>query len=494
MNTKKLFAWGFAFAALCLVAVVGEPAMAAQAIHLDAHSYFSEAAGAGMALAGLGRIKLLRDKKSALLKEADAINVKIDDGDASEDDVARLAAITDDGGDLDQANVSISREEKLMAQKRNMAPVVDINEDTDEEIEAKAPALPKKEADAFSSFGEQLQAVAHAGMNKGGSYDNRLVYQAAASGANEAVPSEGGFLVQQDYSTTMLDLMHEMGEVVSRVRRIPISVGNGIKLPAIDETSRANGSRFGGVQAYWADEAGTVAASKPKFRTMELSLEKLMAVGYATEELLADAPALESVMTSAFTEELTFKTEDAIINGTGAGQPLGILNSGATVSVSKQSGQAAATIVTQNILDMWARTPIRSRRNLVWVVNQDIEPQLFGLTLGSGTAVVLLYTPPGVNGNNSPYGLLMGRPVIPIEYAATLGTVGDMILFDPMSYVMIDKNGVSQASSMHLRFLYDEMTFRFTYRVDGQPVWNSPVTPYKGSNTISPYITLATRA
>jgi HK97 family phage major capsid protein len=482
--------------ALCAMIVAVPDAVAATAHGLPTalNLAFDPAALAPLALAGLG-IKEVRQKKADLVREAEGLSAKDAAGSASEEDLKRLAAIVDEGGELDKINAAIKREERLMDERRAMGAVADPNADTETERKDRLPAEAKKDAEKFASFGEQLQAIARAGMNKGdrSSIDRRLTWQAAA-GANEAVPSEGGFLVQQDYSTTLLEQMHEMGDILSRVRRIPITVGNGIKLPAIDETSRANGSRFGGVQAYWADEADTVTESKPKFRSMELSLKKLMGIGYATDELLADAPALESVLSTAFTEELTFKTEDAVINGDGAGKPLGILNSGALVTVAAESGQAAATIQTANVLNMWSRLPIRARRNAVWVMNQDIEPQLYQLTLGSGTAVVLLYTPPGVNGNSSPYGLLLGRPVIPIEYAATLGTVGDIILFDPMNYVMIDKNGLQQASSMHVRFLYDEMTFRFTFRVDGQPVWRSAVTPYKGSNTQSPYVALATRS
>ncbi len=392
--------------------------------------------------------------------------------------------------DRTSVEASIAEAEAMADAERNMPAL-------------KPPAVgeidPKAAEKRFASFGEQLQAVARAGMNKGsGPVDGRLIYQpggmdyrALPSGSNEAVPSEGGFLVQQDYSTELLNLMHEMGEIVSRVRRIPISANsNGIKLPAIDETSRANGSRFGGVLSYWANEADTVTATKPKFREMDLRLNKLLGISYATEELLADSSALEAVLRQAFAEEMTFKVEDAIINGDGAGKPLGILNSGALVTVTPESGQGSLTIRTENILKMWARTPIRSRKNLVWLINQDIEPVLWQLTLGSGTAVILLYTPPGVNGNNSPYGLLLGRPVIPIEYAATLGTVGDLILLDPQQYVMVDKNGLQSAASMHVRFLYEEMTFRFTFRVDGQPVWRTPVTPFKGSATLSPFVAL----
>lgn len=426
------------------------------------------------------RIKALRARRAELVREASTLIETMD---------PRVGFSPEQQQKHDLLKADLDRISSTLAAAEAVA-------DMDREAPALAPAaeLPKPPETGFSTFGEQLQAIAQVGISGNQHRDKRLVWSAAATGLNEKTPSEGGFLVQKDFSTELLGIMHEMGELLNRVRRVPISPNsNGIKLPAVDETSRATGSRFGGVYGYWTDEADTATASKPRFRTMNLELKKLMGIGYATEELLADSVALEAVMQQAFAEELTFRTEDAILNGIGGGQPLGILNSGALVTVAAESGQAAATIRTENILKMWARLPIRSRRNAVWMINQDVEKALYQLTLGSGTAVMLLYTPPGANGNNSPYGLLLGRPVIPIEYSATLGTVGDVVLFDPQQYVMIDKGGIAQASSMHVRFLYEEMTFRFTFRVDGQPVWNSSVTPFKGSDAISPYVALATR-
>lgn len=443
----------------------------------------------------MSRIKQLRQRKADLLAEAADLTAKEDDGAITEDEQTRLDAITAEGGELDKVNASISREERLMDERRSMVAAPNVNEDTEEEAADRLPAQAKKPAPSFASLGEQLQAIAKAGMNKGGDRDARLKW-AAATGANEAVPSEGGFLVQHDFSAALLDEMHEMGDVLGRTRRIPISANsNGVKLPAIDESSRVDGSRWGGVQAYWANEADTVTGSKPKFREVNLSLKKLFGLGYATEELLQDAAALESVMRQAFTEELTFKTEDAIFNGTGAGQPLGFMNSGAVITVSAESGQGAGTIQTANVLNMMSRLPRRSARNAVWLINQDVLPQLWQLTLGSGTAVVLLYQPPGVAGPNAnaPFGTLLGRPVLPVEYCASLGSAGDIVLADLSQYLMIDKGGVEQASSMHVRFIYDEMTFRFIYRVDGQPAWNKPVTPKNGTATQSPFITLAAR-
>ena len=193
-----------------------------------------------------------------------------------------------------------------------------------------------------------------------------------------------------------------------------------------------------------------------------------------------------------FAEEFGFKVDDAILNGNGAGQPLGILNSDSLVVVSKESGQTAGTIVVENIVKMWSRCWGRSRQNAAWFINQEIEPQLYTLRLMTGDNGVPVYMP--ANGlADKPYSTLFGRPVIPLEQCSALGTKGDIILADLSQYLLIDKGGISAASSIHVRFLYDESVFRFIYRVDGQPVWNKPLQPYKGSGTLSPFVALADR-
>jgi HK97 family phage major capsid protein len=169
------------------------------------------------------------------------------------------------------------------------------------------------------------------------------------------------------------------------------------------------------------------------------------------------------------------------------------------VSITKESSQVAATIWGANIVKMWARMPSRSRPTSVWLINQDCEQQLWGLGLlsygaAATTDVIPLYFPAGSLMNQGQYGVLMGRPVLPIEYCQTLGTKGDIFLVDPQQYLLVDKaGGLQTASSIHVRFLQDEQTFRVTYRVDGQPLWSSAVTPANGSNTLSPFISLDTR-
>ncbi len=345
----------------------------------------------------------------------------------------------------------------------------------------------------FRNLGEQAQAIAKA-AKPGSEIDARLFQIKAATGLGETVPSEGGFLIQTDFSTELLEGAFDVGLVNSRVNRMPISANsNGIKLPAVDETSRADGSRWGGIESHWLHEAGAKEKSKPKFRLMELELKKLIGLCYCTDELLQDATALDSFLRQAFKDEIAFKTDKAIISGTGAGEPLGILNSPSLVSVAAEAGQAVATLMTENVVKMFSRMPARNRRNSVWYINQGIEPQLFTLHLDVGTGGIPVYMPAG-GLSGAPFGSLFGRPVIPIEQTAALGTEGDIIFMDPSAYVLIDKGGVQTDVSIHVEFLTDQSIFRFVYRVDGQPSWAAPLTPHSGGATLSPFIALETRS
>jgi HK97 family phage major capsid protein len=375
----------------------------------------------------------------------------------------------------------------------------------------------------YKSFGHFLMAVKETGQ---GQYDKRLyplkssdpmneggfsvtgamgdafvgsltaakATKAAPTGLGESSGPAGGYLVDSDRAPGILSRVYDIGELLSRVAMDPIGPNaNGMTYYAEAETSRVDGSRRGGVRFYWVAENSAITSSAPTFRALELKLRKAAALVYATDEQLADTAALESYIMRILPEELRFGVEDAIINGLGTGQPLGILNANCTVSVAKETGQAATTVVTENIVKMWARLWARSQRNAVWLVNQDVQPQLWQLNLPVGTGGQMVFVPPG-GLSAVPYATLFGRPVIVHESCKTLGTVGDIMLVDPMEYQMIEKGGIEAASSIHVRFTQGEQVFRFIYRVDGQPTWNAALTPANGTNTVSPFISLAERA
>lgn len=341
----------------------------------------------------------------------------------------------------------------------------------------------------FSCFGERLHAIANFRLT--GHMDPRL---RNALGANEGTPSDGGFLVGTDSESELMSKVYGDSVILNSVQRTPISGNsNGLKLKLLKENSRADGSRQGGVQAYWEGEATSTTATQREYEEFELYLKKLMAVSYASSELLEDYSALEAETNAGFQEEMTFKLENAIINGDGVGKPKGILNSAAKITVTAETGQTTGQpLMYENICNMWARLHPRSQMSAIWLVDQTLIPHLFTMGLMNGTAGTPVYLPPG-GASASPYGTIFGRPVAHTEHTQAANTEGDIILWDPKSYRVIEKGGIKQASSLHVAFLTDEMAYRWTYRVNGSPKWYSALTPKNGGSTLSTIVTLATR-
>ena len=338
----------------------------------------------------------------------------------------------------------------------------------------------------WASAGEFLSAVRDAAIN---SYtaDPRIK---AALGENESVASEGGIMVPTEIAAGILKRTYDESVLADRCLEQPMTTAR-LQMMAVDEKSRVNGSRFGGIQAFWIGEADLYQPSKPKFRPLNLVANKLTALIYMTEELQADAPAMQSYNDTVVPEELAWKIDDAILHGTGAGMPLGFQNAPATIVVPKDPGQATGTVTTSNVLNMLTRLYARSVPNAAFFVNPAIMwGQLATLTIGSGTAVRLIYSPPDAGAE---YGRLLGVPVIPIEQAAPVGSQGDIVLADLKSYILAKRQGLRADSSIHVAFVTGEIAFRWMMRLDGQPMWNAPLIPANGNVTTSPFVTLAAR-
>ena len=346
----------------------------------------------------------------------------------------------------------------------------------------------------FNTFGEQLAAIVAYGDGKGPPMDSRLArIQAAVTGAGAGTGTDGGFAIQKDFQVDLLKESFESGALASRCSQTEISgTSDGLKVVTIDETSRATGSRWGGVQIYRRDEAGSATIKNPKIKIWEVQLEDLIGVARMTERLLTDAPAMAAVFQEAFREEFGFIVDNEIFRGTGVGQCMGILNAACTTEVSAETNQTADTIVAENISAMWAAILPRAKANGVWFINTEVTPQLDAMGYSIGTAGQLVYMPPG-GLSGSPYGTLKGRPVIEIEHAEELGTVGDITFLDLSYYKLITKGGIQADDSIHVRFENHERTFRWIARVNGAPKLKAAITPFQGGTDLSPFVTLAAR-
>lgn len=347
---------------------------------------------------------------------------------------------------------------------------------------------------AFSSLGEFCMAVRYASM--GGRVDERLLIGAVAptTYGNEASGQDGGFVVPPEFSDTIFTLSLTDDALLPLTDGTPIG-GNSMVFPK-DETTPWGTD---GVRAYWQSEATAATQTKPKLGSSMLRLNKLMALVPLTDELLADASALEAYIAPLMARSVRWKTNEGILNGPGNGQPLGAFQGGAAIVQAKDSGQATLTLSTTNVANMIARLPPGSFNGAVWLATPDLLPSLFTLTLGNYP----IYLPigvqvPGIQGaplqQNGAVGTLMGRPLYPSQHVGAFTSQGDLSLVNLSWYRTItSKGGMQTATSMHLYFDADATAFRLTFRVDGQPKIANPIAQAKGSKTLSPFIQLQAR-
>ena len=344
----------------------------------------------------------------------------------------------------------------------------------------------------FETYSEFAVAVAHACRPGRAKIDERLIKH-AASGMSEGDDAGGGFLVPPQHMNTLLKLAYGRSVIYSKCRFIPMQT-NQIDMPVLMNTDRRKGYRNGGVQVYWVAEAGQKTASRPKFGKVGLKLNELAGLVYVTETLLEDSPiSLEPLLNEVFADEFAIEIDDALLFGTGAGQPLGVLNAPCLGTVAKEGGQAAVTIVSQNIMKMWSRLWGPSKSRSAWYINSDCMLQLQTMTINVGTGGHALWMP--ANGLASKENsTLYGRPVVEVENMQTLGTEGDILLADFGYYLVGQKSrSLKRATSIHLRFDYDEVAFRYVMRIDGQPWLDDEIQPMRSADTKSPFVDLAVR-
>jgi len=340
----------------------------------------------------------------------------------------------------------------------------------------------------FKSIAEQVIAVRDFTTSYGRKVDPRLARligsTKAVQGASEGVPSDGGILLEPTLTPSVIKPIHEAGVFSADANKLPVSSNsNSGWINGVDETSRATGSRWGGLRGYRLAEGDTVTKSKPGFRRIQWELKKYGVLVYDTNELLKDAAQFSAIVEQGCREEIGFMLNDDIMNGLGVSGPQGFMQSGSLITVTRDTG---SKILGTDISAMWARLSMRSKANAKWYVNPECAPQLDALFAVGSTAVLFPYAGYTADGVRTLY----GKPVVETEFNAALNTTGDIVLADMSQYLLWEKGDVEYATSMHVEFLTDQEVARFIYRADGQSAFASALTPYKGSATTSPFVVL----
>ena len=424
------------------------------------------------------KITDLRARKTQLLAQAQPL---ADEG--KYDEVDKITQ------QMEGINNQIRSLENLAKQSRESAePVYDgILHDG-----GKAPQETKVTDDKpFASLGEQLTAIYQ--FRKNHVEDKRLQQvNNAVLGANEGVGADGGFAIQTDFAGMILESAVQTSPLLNRLDRYTCSsAANSMRWISADE-SDVSRSVFGGVQMYWAAEAATVLASKPRFKEMKMDLEKMMGFLYCTDEMLQDAAFMTGFAATGFALAGDRLLTDGVISGDGVGKPLGILQSKALVAVDKETSQANGTFIGNNAIKMQARAMPRNRDRLVWLMHPDVEEQLPLLSIKSGDESKFLWNPEGGLGGFDTQRVL-NKPVLFEDSCSALGTKGDIMLVDPFQYILMTKGAAKQDWSIHVEFLTDQNCFRVVFRCNGAPKVSKPLTIKNSTKIRSPFVALADR-
>lgn len=355
----------------------------------------------------------------------------------------------------------------------------------------------------FKSFVDFAQQVYQADLKAGpGPTDlmkgwvTKSVGMAKAQGTpSMELTGTEGYLIPTEFSTNLLKVAVEKSDIFGKCQPMPMNT-NALQVPYIAGFDHSGGLIHGGIQWKWIDEKTEKVATKPVFGKVELRLKKAIGMCYATDEILQDSPiSLAPLLTVAFTDALTWTLDGVALNGSGAGQPMGIYNAPALIQVPIEPEQAGDTIIYENIVKMYAR--MWRKKSGIWYANDNTFPQLATMSLavgvGGGSAVYL----PAGGASGKPFDTLMGKPLVFSEHCRALGDVGDIYFADFSQYLIGQRaTGLVPefATSIHLNFDYDQTAFRFTIRLDGQPWWPSAMTPrYATDDTLSPFVALAVR-
>lgn len=367
------------------------------------------------------------------------------------------------------------------------------------DIVAEEKAEEKILNDKFKTFGEYLTAIRR--IRQFGDYDNRLVYKTekgeftkpavdARGKATlvEGTDSAGGFLVPEEYRAQLQAIGLETAVVRNANPFVVPMTSDTLSFPFVNDTSHAS-SVHGGIVAYWSGEGKDYSESEPTFGKITLTAKKLMGYTKVSDELLADsAIALEPWLLRQFGEAWSWFEDLAFLRGTGSGQPLGVTNAACTVAVTRQDTD---NLLFRDLVNVYSRMLVGSRDRAVWVLNHELLPELMFMNAANTTTNAYGAQTVFVGNVVDPLKkTIFGRPYFLTEKAAGLGDAGDLMFCDFGSYMIGQRSPMVIDMSQHVYWTSGHVAYKFTERVDGQPVFASAQTTYGSNDSLSPFVML----
>jgi HK97 family phage major capsid protein len=442
-------------------------------------------------------LKALRNRLVEIRSEAKAILDSADSDNAGKLSQEQQAKFDDLMSERDQVEANIVRVEKLEAMDAGVGRMTEPSAPAKpvartEGLRDRIVDDPMRGFESAADFGRAVHGATLPGL-PAGNVDPRLlkvgigeVGADAPTNFHRETGSSDGYMVPPAMRDQVWDMLFDEEGVLAAVAPEPTE-SNAVQLLRDESTPWSTT----GIQANWASEGAQLTTSRLLNEFSTVQLHKLHAFVSATEELLSDAPRLNARLTKGAAAAIRWKAEDAVISGDGVGKPLGWQTGASLVTVAKEAGQSANTVVVENVLKMFSRLLSIQSQGAFWLAHKSVMPQIAQLNISNQP----VYTPVGTGIQGKPAAQLLGMPIIWSEHAQIVGDLNDINLVSPMGYYATTKaGGLKFASSMHLFFDHDVEAFRWTFRLGGQPFLSAAVSPANGAETLSHFVTLAARA
>ena len=327
------------------------------------------------------------------------------------------------------------------------------------------------------------------------------VEKSAGSGQDTLTgsPEYGYVSVPTPMAASIMEYLNLASGAYAMTTKIPI-VNKSIDYLYENGGDQSSGLVSGGFSWAGVDELGQISSSRGKLAKVTLTLHKYACMVYVSPEAIDDSiVSMLGFIKGGVSKSLVKKLDDMVFNGTGTNSFVGILDSsvtydsttglGITIPVAKEAGQTAS-LTYKNLVDMYFTQMNPS--NATWFMSNDVAKLLATLYIPCGTNAGYPVFLPATGASGQMYGTLFGRPVVITDSCAALGSEGDIVFADLSEYLVGEKGGIRAESSLHFKFDYDQICWRFIYRADGKPWMPSPLVG-KNGYLRSPFVTLEAR-
>ena len=183
----------------------------------------------------------------------------------------------------------------------------------------------------------------------------RTNFRTVSDVLQEGVDADGGYLVPEEYDRRLIKTLKD-GNIMRHLgHTITTSGEHKINIAATEPA------------AAWIEEGGALQFSDASFAQILLDAHKLHVAIKVTEELLYDnAFNLENYIIEEFGKALSNAEEDAFLNGTGVGQPLGLF---AATGGGQIAGTLTAALKADDLFDLVYALKRPYRKNAAFIMN-----------------------------------------------------------------------------------------------------------------------------